>query len=253
VAIVAVGIVVAFMLATQFDKSTTAPVVIFATGGALPTLAGSVIRSTSRALSDIRRHMLSMMRSKVDAALELKANETVDPAVEAARIYEGLPGGVRAVVPAFEVRAYIDRVSAEQFVSRIFDQQTVAQPEDLSEVVNSLMRSLPRNPRLHKRMINQIFVQYLVAARRGLLSPGTTVTDSQLAKWAILMARWPEEMAEMLRDFERDGRNVVPPYADNEFAKFFGSEPILDNALGQLAEMTPTKSETQSQEPLGSS
>jgi hypothetical protein len=93
---------------------------------------------------------------------------------------------------------------------------------------------------------------YLIASARGLMGPASAVTDSQLAKWAVLIARWPDEMGRYIVDLEREttekARSELPP----DVAELLDAKPRIDAVLDRLVEMTPEESskDTKSNHPL---
>ena len=103
----------------------------------------------------------------------------------------------------------VSRELVDQRVRRDGVQRLVAAGAD------ELAANLPSLPRSVKRVANRHYLLASVAIARESVGDGSPITGAQLAKWAVLMERWPTIAAEILRrpesagELERAARKLV--------------------------------------------
>ena len=73
-------------------------------------------------------------------------------------------------------------------VQRYLENESEIQQEAEQEV----MQFLPRLPRHAKRLLNRLRLLLFIAHERRMFGPLTGVLPAHMAKWAVLMERWPE-------------------------------------------------------------
>lgn len=123
---------------------------------------------------------------------------------------------------------------------------------------------LPRNPRRRKRVLNSVFLCFMIADMRGILnvngaaeersvSPADEVSGLSpivVARWALLVAEWPRTATAAVRAIvPGNGSEVscisdllhqqeMPPEEQARAKRFLQEEPALHSHLSVLATMT---------------
>ena len=155
-----------------------------------------VLAAAGTAYAWVRQRRARRQTAKVDAAIREQAPEHAS--VETIK-----------QVASQSVTQASERL-VEQRARRVRVQRLVAEGGD------ELAGHLPSLPRSVKRVANRHYLLASVAVCRESVGEGSPVTAAQLAKWAVLMERWPNVAAEIIRrparagEFERVARSAGP-------------------------------------------
>jgi hypothetical protein len=167
-------------------------------GGVWVLLTGAawVLAAAGTAYSWVRQQRARRQTAKVDAAIREQAPEQAS--VEA----------IKQIVSQ-SVTQVSERL-VEQRARRVRVQRLVAEGGD------ELAANLPNLPRSVKRVANRHYLLASVAVCRESVGQDSPVTAAQLAKWAVLMERWPLVAAAIIQrpalagELERAARVAGP-------------------------------------------
>jgi hypothetical protein len=150
--------------------------------------------------------------------------------------YAELPPGLKASTTLFRVREYVDRLVIGELVTRVFGGPLPTEGS-IATIAQAVTSTLPPNPRLRKRMVNQVMLQFLVADRRGLLRENSPVDENRLAKWVVLTTLWPEEMAREIKSRTGSDPVVINVTESSDFRRLVDAPPSLDGVWDCLDQM----------------
>ena len=160
---------------------------------------------------------------------------------------------------SYEQRRYWERVrgqvSAEE-VRRLLQLEATTDDKALGSATQVILTLLPPIPRTVKRLFNRLYFLLVVAYSRDLIERGGVAVE-QLAKWAVLLDRWPqagkaindnpqliealEEKASSEDEFAKLCSAYTPALANNldAFRDFCLSENKLASAAYPLVYLDP--------------
>jgi hypothetical protein len=111
-------------------------------------------------------------------------------------------------------------------------------PERLAELDDSVKPWLRLPPRRAKRLYNHARLLYALSLSRDVL--GSSVTPSDVGRWAVLSDTWPGA-AEVLARFNEDLRELVRNRAISDKEREEGLAALLDSAKLPARELAESK------------
>lgn len=128
-----------------------------------------------------------------------------------------------------------------------------------ARVAAALADVLPRNPRRRKRVANQILLNSLIADRRQILGPTSSLSIEHVAKWTVLGTLWPSTRDLVIlqpKKFVEEEcviRQRPLKGSEDDLVAFLRTDPPLGDCIDMLIYMTePAQAVTGTSAPRGS-